>query len=366
MSEWMAHALDGLNGWPVAFLWPTMLWGLLTLPLLVLIYLWLMGRRPLVSVRLASLSIVREAVGHGPGWRRHVPPLLLLLALATLLLAVARPVARLALPSTEQTIVLAMDVSASMRATDVEPNRLVASQAAAKAFLAELPRHVKVGVVAFAGTAQVVQPITLNREDLVAAIDKFQLQRATAIGSAIVVSLSELFPDHGIDVGQLTFGRGNDPFGLQGRAIDEPLEAQKPFTPVAPGSYGSAAVILLTDGQRTIGFDTEEAAHMAADRGVRVYTVGVGTVEGEVIGFEGWSMRVRLDEDTLKMVARTTQAEYFYAGTAENLKQVYETLGSRLTVRAQETEVSALLALLGAVLMLLSAGLSLFWFHRIA
>src|SRR5690606_12300118 len=137
MSEWMAHALDGLNGWPVAFLWPTMLWGLLTLPLLVLIYLWLMGRRPLVSVRLASLSIVREAVGHGPGWRRHVPPLLLLLALATLLLAVARPVARLALPSTEQTIVLAMDVSASMRATDVEPNRLVASQAAAKAFLAE-------------------------------------------------------------------------------------------------------------------------------------------------------------------------------------------------------------------------------------
>ena len=376
MTDWlMGLSWPSLPSWllavvgdlPVAFIWPQALWSLSVLPLLVMVYLWLMRRRRRASVRLASLSVVREAMmGQGPGWRRHVPPVLLLLALAVLLVASGRPVARIALPSTEQTIILAMDVSGSMRATDVLPSRLAASQAAAKAFLAALPRHVKVGIVAFAGTAQVVQPITLSREDLNAAIDKFQLQRATAIGSAIVVALSELFPDQGIDLGSMTFRQRGDPFAEQGRALGQAPAAPKPFVPVPPGSYSSAAVILLTDGQRTTGFDTEEAAAMAAERGVRVYTVGVGTVEGEVIGFEGWSMRVRLDEATLKDVARTTQAEYFHAGTAESLKTVYETLGSRITVQKKETEISGMLALLGALLVMLSAGLSLLWFHRVA
>lgn len=350
---------------PVNFLWPQFLWLLAVLPLLVLLYWWILRRRKKVALRYASLSIVREAMGRTTGWRRHIPPFLLLLAFAAMLLAAARPVATITLPSTQQTIILAMDVSGSMRATDVQPNRLVASQNAAKAFLKELPRHVKVGIVAFAGSAQVVQPITLSREDLNAAIDKFQMQRATAIGSAIVVALSELFPGQ-VDLASVTYGRAsNDPFAPQGRAIDQPQAEKKPFEPVPPGSYGSAAIILLTDGQRTTGVDTAEAAKMAADRGVRVYTVGVGTVDGEVIGFEGWSMRVRLDEDTLKAVARDTKGEYFYAGTAENLKQVYESLSTRLTVEKKETEVSGLLALAAAVLVLLSAGLSLFWFNRV-
>ncbi|MDO8756349.1 MAG: VWA domain-containing protein, partial [Polaromonas sp.] len=137
------------------------------------------------------------------------------------------------------------------------------------------------------------------------------------------------------------------------------------FTPVAAGSYTSAAIILLTDGQRTTGVDSLEAAKMAADRGVRIYTVGVGTVDGETIGFEGWSMRVRLDEETLKAIANKTQAEYFYAGTAADLKKVYETLSSRLTVEKKETEISGLLALVASMLALLSAGLSLLWFNRI-
>ena len=350
---------------PVNFLWPQFLWLLAVLPLLVLLYWWILRRRKKVALRYASLSIVREAMGRTTGWRRHIPPLLLLLAFAAMLLAAARPVATITLPSTQQTIILAMDVSGSMRATDVQPNRLVASQNAAKAFLKELPRHVKVGIVAFAGSAQVVQPVTLSREDLNVAIDKFQLQRATAIGSAIVVALSELFPGE-VDLASVTYGRAsNDPFAPQGRAIDQPQTEKKPFEPVPPGSYGSAAIILLTDGQRTTGVDTDEAAKMAADRGVRVYTVGVGTVDGEVIGFEGWSMRVRLDEDTLKAVARDTKGEYFYAGTAENLQQVYESLSTRLTVEKKETEVSGLLALAAAVLVLLSAGLSLFWFNRV-
>lgn len=350
---------------PVNFLWPEFLWLLAVLPLLALLYWWILRRRKKFALRYASLSIVREAMGRTTGWRRHIPPVLLLLAFGAMLLAAARPVATITLPSTQQTIILAMDVSGSMRATDVQPNRLVASQNAAKAFLKELPRHVKVGIVAFAGSAQVVQPVTLSREDLNVAIDKFQLQRATAIGSAIVVALSELFPGQ-VDLASVTYGRAsNDPFAPQGRAIDQPQTEKKPFEPVPAGSYGSAAIILLTDGQRTTGVDTAEAAKMAADRGVRVYTVGVGTVEGEVIGFEGWSMRVRLDEDSLKAVARDTKGEYFYAGTAENLQQVYESLSTRLTVEKKETEVSGLLALAAAVLVLLSAGLSLLWFQRV-
>ena len=351
---------------PVTFLWPQFLWLLLALPLLVLLYVWLLRRRKRTALRYANLSIVREALGKGPGWRRHVPPVLMLLSLAAMLLAAARPMASITLPSTQQTIILAMDVSGSMRAEDVQPNRLVASQNAAKAFLAELPRHVKVGIVAFAGSAQVVQPVTLSREDLVTAIDKFQLQRATAIGSAIVVSLSELFPEQRISLTDMTYNRNTDPFAPRGRSLDQPRNnEEKAFQPVEPGSYGSAAIILLTDGQRTTGVDTAEAAKMAADRGVRVYTVGVGTVEGEVIGFEGWSMRVRLDEDTLKDVARTTRAEYFYAGTAENLKQIYQSLSSRLTVEKKETELSGLLALVAAGLAIVAAALSLAWFNRI-
>jgi Ca-activated chloride channel homolog len=354
-----------MNSWPVTFIWPQLLWLLVALPLLVLLYVWLLRRRKQVALQYASLSIVREALGRGIGWRRHVPPMLLLLSIAIMLLASSRPVASIALPSTQQTIILAMDVSGSMRAEDVQPNRLVASQNAAKAFLAELPRHVKVGIVAFAGSAQVVQPVTLSREDLVAAIDKFQLQRATAIGSAIVVSLSELFPEQRINLGDMTYSRNTDPFAPKGRALDQPKPDDKPFTPVAPGSYSSAAIILLTDGQRTTGVDTAEAAKMAAERGVRVYTVGVGTVDGEIIGFEGWSMRVRLDEESLKEVARATQAEYYYAGTAENLKKVYETLSSRLTVEKKETEISGLLALAASILALFSAALSVLWFNRI-
>ena len=135
---------------------------------------------------------------------------------------------------------------------------------------------------------------------------------------------------------------------------------------MAPGSYPSAAIILLTDGQRTTGPDPLEAAKMAADRGVRVYTVGIGTKDGETIGFEGWSMRVRLDEDTLKAIANMTRADYFYAGTAQDLKKVYQGLSTRLIVEKKETEMSGLLAAIGAVLVVLAAGLSVWWFGRVA
>jgi Ca-activated chloride channel family protein len=342
------------------FLWPEFLWMLAVLPLLVLLYVWLLARKKKLAVRYASLSIVKEAMG-ARQFRRHIPPFLFLLAMAAMLLAAARPVAVVTLPSNQQTIMLAMDVSGSMRAADVEPNRLVAAQNAAKAFIQELPRHVKVGIVAFAGSAQVAQLPTVNREDLITAIDRFQLQRATATGNAIVISLATLFPDQGIDLAAMQTGRDRQ----RGFAIDGERKEKKEFTPVAPGSYSSAAIIMLTDGQRTTGVDPLEAAKMASERGVRVYTVGIGTVDGETIGFEGWSMRVRLDEETLKAIANKTTAEYFYAGNANDLKKVYSTLSSKLTVEKKETEVSALLAMAAAALALLSAGLSLFWFNRI-
>jgi Ca-activated chloride channel family protein len=250
-----------------------------------------------------------------------------------------------------------------MRATDVQPNRLVAAQDAAKAFIADQPPFTRIGIVSFAGTAALVQPPTQSREDLIAAIDRFQLQRATAIGSGIIVSLAAIFPDAGIDISQFSQGRDN-----RGAALDRPKQAEKekaPVKPVPPGSYPSAVIILLTDGQRTTGPDPLEAAKLAADRGVRVFTVGIGTKEGEVIGFEGWSMRVRLDEDTLKQVANITQGEYFYAGTAVDLKKVYENLNSRLVLEKKETEISALFAGAGALLALVAAALSVLWFHRI-
>ena len=343
------------------FQWPEFLWLMLALPPLVLLYMWLLRRKKKMALRYASLSIVKEAMGTGQTVRRHIPPALFLLSLAVMLVAAARPMAVISLPSNQQTIMLAMDVSGSMRATDVQPSRLVAAQNAAKAFLADLPRHVKVGIVAFAGSAQVAQLPTTNREDLVTAIDRFQLQRATATGNAIVMSLATLFPDAGIELESLQAGRDR-PRGL---SLDDQKKEKKAFTPVAPGSYTSAAIIMLTDGQRTTGVDPLEAAKLAADRGVRIYTVGIGTVDGETIGFEGWSMRVRLDEETLKAIATRTNAEYFYAGTADNLKKVYNTLSSRLTVEKKETEVSGLLALAAAALSLLSAGLSLLWFNRI-
>ncbi len=344
------------------FLWPQQLWLLLLLPLLVLLYFVLLRRRKKLAVRYASLAIIKEALGKGPGLRRHVPPALFLLALAAMLLASARPVATLTLPSTQQTIILAMDVSGSMRATDVQPNRLVAAQNAAKAFLEQLPRDVKVGIVAFAGAAQVAQLPTVNREDLVTAIDRFQMQRGTATGNGIVISLATLFPDQGIELAAMQGGGRMRP---QGMAIDGDKKETKPFTPVPPGSFTSAAIIMLTDGQRTTGVDPLEAAKMAAERGVKVYTVGIGTVDGETIGFEGWSMRVRLDEETLKQIANKTAAEYYYAGTAQDLQKVYENLSTRLTVEKKETEVSALLAMLAAVLALAAAGLSVWWFNRI-
>jgi Ca-activated chloride channel homolog len=347
----------------MTFLWPEMLLLLLLVPGLIFAYFFLLRRKKQAALRYANLKMVKEALGTSQKFRRHLPPLLFLLALIAMIFAIARPAAVVTLPSQHQTIILAMDVSGSMRATDVQPNRISAAQAAAKAFVAEQPSNVRIGVVAFAGTASVVQAPTQNREDVIAAIDRFQLQRATAIGSGIIVSLATIFPEAGIDVSSFLYGRNSSARGVP---IDQASKTDKPaFKPVPPGSYTSAAIILLTDGQRTTGPDSIEAARMAADRGVRVFTVGFGTKNGGSIGFEGWSMRVRLDEETLKAIADITRGEYFFAGTATDLKKVYQSLNSRLVLEKKQTEIGALFSAAAAVIALVSALLSVLWFNRI-
>jgi Ca-activated chloride channel family protein len=355
------------------FLWPEFLWLLIAIPLLVLGYVALLRRRKKAVVRYANLGLVRQAIGTGQRVRRHVPPALFLIAMTLMLLAIARPAAIITLPSQHDTVILAIDVSKSMQAEDVKPNRLAAAQEAARTFISEQPHSTRVGIVSFAATASLVQPPTDNHDDLIDAINRFQLQRGTAVGSGIVVSLATLFPEQGIDIGALEdrFGGWGSmrPGGRPGGQLD-PLRPRNdsdkpPFTPVAPGSYGSAVIILLTDGQTTTGPDPIDAAKMAADRGVRVYTVGIGTVNGEILGAEGWSMRVRLDEDALKGIASTTKGEYYYAGDAMELTKIYKQLNSRFTLEKKQTEVTALFSAAAALFAVMAVTLSMFWFNRV-
>jgi Ca-activated chloride channel homolog len=347
------------------FLHPQFLWLLLLAPALVATYVLLLRRRKKYALRYASIGLIREAIGPGQRFRRHVPPLLFLLSEIALIIACAGPTAVVTLPAERKTIVLAMDVSLSMGARDVDPDRITAAQAAAKSFVEDCPDDIAIGIVAFGGTAALVQPPTRSRDDLLAAIDRFQLQRATATGSAIYVALQTLFPDAGIDLEQLVFKGGLLRDGGRGRSLDAPPKpAKKALKPVAPGSYTSGVIILMSDGRRTTGPDPRDAATMAADLGVRVFTVGFGTEEGGTIGFEGWSAYVRLDEETLKAVADITRAEYFRAGTSEDLKKVYRQLTKQLVLERKHTEITFLFVAAGAGLLLAALLLSLSWFGR--
>lgn len=333
----------------MGFQWPEALWLLLAAPLLAAAYLVILRRKKRSVVRYSSLGLVREAMA-GRAWRQHVPPALLLVGLVGALIAVARPSAVITLPSQQRVIILAIDVSLSMRAADVLPSRLHAAQEAARKFVQEQPPDVRIGIVSFAGTASLVQQPTSNREDLVAAIDRLQLDRQTAIGSGIVVSLATLFPDEGIDLAAMVLDR---------RA---PKRPPKP-APVASNPH--AAIILLTDGRRTTGPDPLEAARMAADRGIRVFTVGFGTAAGAMAPVEGYSIFMMFDEETLKAIADLTGAEYFHATTADELHKVYERLGSKLVLQKERTEITVLFAIAAAILIAVAAALSLAWFSRI-
>src|SRR3984885_7780298 len=281
----------------ISFQWPMLLWLLVLVPLLVAAYIYLLSRRRRSAMRYPSLALIKQA-GPGSGWRRHIPPALMLLAFTFLLLAMARPSAEVALPSRVATVMLVMDVSGSMRANDVNPSRIMAAQAAAKAYIKDQPRDVRIGIVAFASTALLVQAPTTDHAALNSAIDRFELQRGTAVGSGILVALSTLFPQDDFPINQ--FNSGN--FGGYGRwggydfreryggggVGERAPPPPKKHLPVGPGSYKNAVVILLTDGQTNAGYDPIEAARTASEYGLRVYTVGFGTAHGNIVGFGGW------------------------------------------------------------------------------
>jgi Ca-activated chloride channel family protein len=341
----------------LTFLWPRLLWLLLALPLGMLFYWAVVRRRRQVAQQLASLETV-GAEG-SVRWRRSLPPLLWLLALAALLLAVARPQATITLPSRVETIIIALDMSGSMKATDVAPTRMVAAREAATAFVNEQPDSVRIGVVGIAAAAAVVQSPTTKREDILAALERLEPQRGTALGSGLVISLDTAMPAARIDVDGFI-----NPSKDRPRPIDKPNDDEEKS--IAPGENTSVAIVLLSDGQSNVGPEPQKAAELAARHGVLIYTVGMGTPEGVIVKVDGWSMRTRLDEESLQKIASTTHGEYFRAADAKDLKKIYRTLGAKLAFEKQRpTEVTAVFAGLGAVLATLAALLSMVWFNRI-
>jgi len=350
----------------MTFLTPQALWLLLLVPALVALYVLIQRRRKKFAVRYPDMALVREAMGGGQRLRRYLAAALMLLAIVAGIFAMARPTAVVTLPSEQRKIILAIDVSLSMRASDVEPTRLAAAQAAAKDFVKDQPADVRIGIVTFAGTALLVQPPTNDLQDLLDAIDRFELQRNTAIGSGIIMALATLFPDENIDVESYTLGAVTRERS-RGKSLDKQQKQEPKAQPkvVPPGSYQNGAIILLTDGRRTMGPDPLDAAKLAADHGVRVYTVGFGSAGGAMADIDGMSIYMRFDEETLKAIADVTKAQYFYAGSATDLRKVYESLNAKFVMERKQTEVSALVAAAAAALLLAAAGISVLWSSRI-
>lgn len=374
----------------LSFLWPLLLWLLAIVPLAALAMLLLRFTRSRAHSRYPGMvpeTLTRAGLTGLMG--RYGAGLIALMGLALLLTAVARPRAMLLMPTSVESVILAIDTSGSMRAADVKPSRIEAAQAAARNFVDGMPSRLKVGVVSISGTAAVVQSPTTERDDLYQAIDSLQLQRGSAIGSGILVSLAELLPGAGIDVQKILNeasgegprpGAGGAPLrGTPGRdstggagtaspgGRSGALEPPKANPPAEPGSNRSAAIVLLTDGQGNTGPDTIKMAELAAHQGVRIFTVGVGTPEGITLNAQGMSMRVRLDEEALKKIADITLGDYFRANDATDLRRIYKELSSRLTLeRRQLTEVTAVFALLGCALMIVAAAISLARTGRIA
>ncbi len=328
-----------------------MFWWLLLIPLLVLAYIWAQRRRHKYAVRYASLSLVKEALGKGPGIRRHIPPALFLLALAVMIVGLARPQAVVTLPKHEGTIILTIDVSGSMQADDVKPSRMEAAKDAARAFVQKQPQGVRLAVVSFTDNAFVVQAPTTDRDTVIAAINRLQPQRGTAIGRGLLTSLDAIFETN------------------LSSTIDAPPNARTtPVatpTPLPQGEYAPAIIILLTDGESNVGPEPVEVAREAAKRRVRVYTIGVGTAEGTILRIQGRSVRTRIDEAGLKRIAELTDGDYYNATNENDLHTIYDKLGSQTVLRTEKTEITVFFTGAAIAVSLLAGILSLLWFNRL-
>lgn len=345
------------------FLWHYALLLLLAVPVLIGAYLLFLRRQNKSALRYAGFGVVRDAIGVRHRLRLHAPAFLLLLGLTALLLAVARPMMVITSPAQQGTIVLLIDVSLSMAASDVLPTRLAAARAAALDFVQAQPRDVRIGVVAFGAHADVVQVPTLNRADVLAALDRLELQRFTAIGTGLIGALLTIHPSADIADGHDIFAAGRVPPG----ALDgpPPVVQKKPRKPVRPGSDLSSAIVLISDGHGTMGIPPAQAAGIAAEFGVRVFTIGVGTLYGGVANVEGWPpIHAEFSEETLQTIADITHGEYFLARTAEKVATIYEKLGRRVVLERREIEITVLFTALGIILSFASAALSFSWSGR--
>lgn len=319
--------------------WPWALVGLLAVPALVIAYRRLLERQRARRDALAAqgLVVTPPASSAGPDRWRHVAPVLLLAALTLMVLALTRPVATIAEPRREGTVVLAFDVSTSMAATDVAPTRLGAAQAAARAFVDKQPASVRIGVVAFGGTGVVSQRPTTERAAVLAAIARLRPQGETSLGDGILGGLS----------------------AIAGRPIRPAADTETgPADKTPIGYYGGTAIVLLTDGENTSGPDPAELAGLASAAGVRIDPIGLGSAAGTVLQVKGFSIATALDETTLKAIAKTTNGTYRSAADAASLAQVYDSVELMWTTRSVPHEVTSLVARAGMLLLLAGAALS--------
>ncbi len=343
------------------FIWPSALLLLIVVAGLAVLYVLAQRRRNRYALRYANLSLVREALGKGPGWRRHVPPALFILALAFMAVAVARPQAVVAVPSQEGTVILAIDVSGSMLAEDMKPNRMEAAKAAARAFVDKQSESVKIGVVSFSGDASIVQSPTTDKALVVAAINRLRPQRATAIGRAILVSLDAIAESQGSEADLPSSI-------LQNQGQPDASATPRPSATVPAylvGQHSSASIVLMSDGQNNQFPPPLDVVDQASSRGVRIYTIGVGSAAGTIVRLQGRAVRTALDETTLKKIAELTDGQYFNANTEADLRTVYENLTTELVVRNEKTELTAYATLAAAILAVFAGAFSLLWFNRL-
>jgi Ca-activated chloride channel homolog len=344
----------------MTFIWPTALLLLVLVAGLAALYVLAQRRRNRYALRYANLSLVREALGKGPGWRRHVPPALFLVALAFMAVAVARPQAVVAVPSQEGTVILTLDVSGSMLAEDMKPNRMEAAKAAARAFVEKQSESVKIGVVSFSGDASIVQSPTTDKGLVISAINRLRPQRATAIGRAILVSLDAIAESQGSEA--------DLPSAIlqqQGPGASPTPRPSATLPPYLQGQHASASIVLLSDGQNNQFPAPLDIIDQATSRGVRIWTIGVGSASGAIVRLQGRAVRTALDEATLKKIAELTDGQYFNANTEADLRAVYENLTTQLVVRNEKTELTAYATLAAAILAVFAGAFSLLWFNRL-
>lgn len=332
------------------FLWPLMLIALLLVPVFVYVYLRMQQRRKQIVARYNNFGLMQGGAGRQVGARRHIPPLLYLFALIIFIIALARPQTTVNIPRIEGTIILAFDVSGSMGADDLKPTRMDAAKAAVQDFVERQPANVEIGVVAFSESGFAIQAPTKEREEVLSAVNRMSPQRGTSLANGIFASISTL-----------EMALNPQPSMYTNLTPEPTLEP----TPMPKGQYSSGVIILLTDGENTSNPDPLEAVKLASDRGIRIYTVGIGSAAGANLTVEGFTVHTQLDEPTLRQIAQMTDGVYYNAESEEDLRQIYDNLNPQLVIKPENTEVTALFAGAGLFILLIGGMMSMLWFGRL-